>query len=202
MFASSIRPFLSSLITDKNAVVTSCVILSCSLNANSHSIHYRPMLTTCVTLTLGKIFGNYIDYMALPQMKPIIAAGFYSLAVYHAVSNAIKFLVSPVKENHPKHNIQDSSRISYSTHYVLDDNYPSVDIITPLTVDSVMEILESSDSTLIHQSKNIIKRILESEPSLSALSGILLHGPREGYLRINGPNSVGNADPKIISIRV
>lgn len=102
-------------------------------------------------------------------MKPIIAAGFYSLAVYNAASQAIKFLVSPWKENNHVDVIEDRSRISYTAHRLLTNDCPSVDILMDLSVKSVMEVLESPDYIHLNDSKNVIARVLKSEHNLSSL---------------------------------
>ena len=92
--------------------------------------------------------------------------------------------------------------ISYRMHNILENKGPVLEIADPLTINSVLDILEQNDKMMDLKVSNSIKPIhsvLKQLSPIDMMSGIYIHGNTEGYVLIKGPKRNGN---HIVSIRI
>lgn len=93
---------MSYLINDRDAVPIAAVF-SVASNLSSESLYQNPLMSACWTVTWGTLVGTFIERMAFPNVRPIIAAGLYAIAAYKTSSRAIGWLSSHNQSVQNKH---------------------------------------------------------------------------------------------------
>ena len=183
-----------NLLHSSHAITGSCVISWFLTSTSWDDIIDHPIKSIFWPVVCGGFAGRWISDCAPDPFKPYVAGGILALTGVAFVAKKLNWIKEPVKPNRT-----DFLRISYTTHNVLENKGPIINIDNEFSVENITNnIFDCLDSKVIESLDSIIS-VLKENDHLSRLSGIFIHDAYKGLVQINGPNKESKL---VLSIRV